>query len=481
MPPVAHLIHKESAAESVGGPFAKDVGGSGEVVAANHLQAHGYLAGAAFRRRRRQQRVTLAWSTSLVSTVTTVAVQALTIPLVYRSLGQDGYAVYASITAAAGLISVLNLGIGGSLVTPIAAAAAEGNKSRQAMLVRAGLTPLILLCLIGASIVIPAVALLPLKLLLGKLGGGGSLDLRLSALIAASVALTAIPLSASDVLRQAFQEIHISNLLGAASNILLCAALLAAAYHARSLAVFVVAFTFPPLLVRVANCWLLISGRRYLLNGHGDFPWRESKLLLGDGFRYLSASFSNVLVYQWPVYWIARVLPPGESAPFAIFIQLVVFPLSFLMGFLRPMWSSAADAHSHADHRWLDSQIRRGRIATGLAGVVAVAIMFLAGQPIVRLWIRQPITMDWQTGGLIGANITVAMWEALHFVLALGLGRLREATGAVFQRAVAFSLAVPLLTALGGSKAVWCGMGCSILLWTAWRLPRLVRREMGLV
>ncbi len=435
------------------------------------------MAGTVVYRQRRQQRVTLAWSTSLVSTVTTVAVQGLTIPLVYRSLGQGGYAAYASITAAVGLIGVLNLGIGGSLVTPIAAAAAEGNKRRQAMLVRAGLTPLIVLCLIGATLVIPAVALLPLKLLLGKLGSAGSLDLRLATLIATLVALLAIPLSATDVLRQAFQETHISNLLGAASNVLLCAALLAAAYHSRALTVFVAAFAFPPLLVRMANCWLLIAGRRYLLDRRGDFPWRESRLLLGDGVRYLSASFSNVLVYQWPVYWIARALPASESAPFAIFIQLVVFPLSFVMGFLRPMWSSAADAHSHADHGWLDSQIRRGRIAIGLAGAVAMAILLLAGQPAVRLWIRQPITMDWQTRGLVGANIMLAMWEALHFVLALGLGRLRQATTAVFQRAAAFSLAVPVLTAIGGPKAVWCGMGCSVLLWSAWRLPRLVRRE----
>ena len=257
----------------------------------------------------------------------------------------------------------------------------------------------------------------------------------------------------------------------------MCAALLAAAYHARALTTFVAAFTLPPLLVRIANCWLLFAERRYLLAGRGDFPWQESRLLLGDGVRYLSASFSNVLVYQWPVYWIARALPARESAPFAILIQLLVFPLSFVLGFLRPMWSSTADAHSHADHSWLDAQIGKARVAIGFAGMGALAAMLLIGQSLVRLWIRQPITMDWQTRGLIGVNIMLAMWEALHFMLALGLGHLKQATTAVFQRAIVFALAVPVLTELGGAKAVWCGMGCSILLWTAWRLPRLLNRE----
>ena len=155
----------------------------------------------------------------------------------------------------------------------------------------------------------------------------------------------------------------------------------------------------PPLVVRIANWGLLFGGRRYLLQSRGDFRWRESWTLLGDGIRYLSSSFSYVLVYQWPVYWIARVLPASESAPFAICMQVVVLSLSFTLGFLRPMWSSTADAQSRGDHAWLDGQMRRGRLTIFLAGVGVLATMLLVGQQMVRVWIRQPITMDWQIRG----------------------------------------------------------------------------------
>jgi len=107
-----------------------------------------------------------------------------------------------------------------------------------------------------------------------------------------------------------------------------------------------------------------------------------------------------------------------------------------------------------------------------LLGIGLLAAMLLAGQQLVRLWIRQPFTMDWQVRGLIGLLILLGTWEQFYFLLALGLGQLKEATAAVFQRAVAFALVVPLLSAFGGPKALWCGMCCSILLWTAWRLPR---------
>src|SRR5208283_4166291 len=131
-------------------------------------QAARHLAGAVTHRRQRQQRMVWAWSTSLLSKVVTIGVQLLAVPLVYRALGQGGYAAYAAVTAAAGLIGVLNLGMGGSLVTPIAEAAARSDEREQAMLVQAGLGPLVLVCLFGLVAVIPVVAFVPLSTLFGR-------------------------------------------------------------------------------------------------------------------------------------------------------------------------------------------------------------------------------------------------------------------------------------------------------------------------
>jgi hypothetical protein len=81
----------------------------------------------------------------------------------------------------------------------------------------------------------------------------------------------------------------------------------------------------------------------------------------------------------------------------------------------------------------------------------------------------------------MGAYLLLAIWEQFHFYMALGFGRLREAAMAQFQRAAGFALAMPLLAMIGGVYAVWCGMCCSILFWTAWRLPKLLRMESKVV
>ena len=430
-------------------------------------------------RHHRQKRIKLAWGTSLVSKVATIGVQVLAVPLVYRALGQGGYAAYAAVTASAGLIGVLNLGIGGSLVTPIAEAAAKRDERRQTVLVQAGLVPLFLLCVVGSIAVIPIVAFVPLSTLFGRVAATASPDLRVAALIAVSATLAAIPLASVSFLRQAYQELHISNLISAGANLLLLAALLVIAKRSTAVAVFVAAFVLIPLTANALNFGLLFGERPFLLRLDGKTVWEHSRHLLADGIRYVSASFSNVLVYQWPVYWIVRSLPASASSTFAICVQGTILPIGFVLGFFQPLWSSTADAMARADHDWVDRQMRRGRAITMAFGFCAFLTMLLFGERLLHLWLRKPITLDWPVRGLMGAYISLAVWESFHFITALGMGRLREATMAVFQRAIGFAVAVPVLTMIGGAKALWCGMCCSILFWTAWRLPKLLHVQLA--
>lgn len=411
----------------------------------------------------------------MVSKVTNVAVQLLAVPLVYRALGQSGYAAYAAITASAGLIAALNLGIGGSLVTPIAEASARSDEDRETLLVQAGLAPLVLLCLLGAIAAIPIVSIMSLRSLYGNAGTLPAADLRTAAVIAVAATLATVPVSAITFLRQAYQELHISNLIGAVSNLLLCIGLVLAARHSTAVTVFVSTFLLIPLVANIFNLGLLLSQRPYLLYSKGMRIWHESRHLLSDGLRFLGASFSSVLLYQWPVYWIARSMPTSTSSWFAICMQLVLLPLASIAGLLQPLWPSTADAIARSDHDWLHKNRRKWRLTVVATGGTAFLVLAVFGQWILQVWLRKPLALDWQTRSLMGAYLFLAIWEYYNFALALGFGRLREAGGAVFQRSVAFAVAVPLLTLTGDTRLLWAGMCCSVLFWTAWRLPRLLR------
>ncbi|MGA3264799.1 MAG: hypothetical protein ABSC47_12240 [Terracidiphilus sp.] len=446
---------------------------------ANDPQAQGHLAWTIGHRRHRQKRMNLAWGTSLLSKIITIGVQVLALPLVYRALGESGFAAYAAVTASASMLSVLNLGIGGSLVTPLAESVARQDERQQAVLFQAGLGPLMLACLLGAIVSIPTVAFLPLSTLFGRVGATGSWDLRVAALIAVSVTLVTIPLNAVGYLRQAYQEMHFTNLIGAGFNILLLIALLVAARRLTAVAVFVAIAVLIPLGCAALNFVLLILKRPFLLRSQGRIAWEDRRRLLADGIRFLGAAFAPAFIFQWPVYWIARTMPASTSSLFAICIQAIVLPLGFVYGYIWPLWPSTADALARADHHWLDSQIRRGRALIVTIGCCAFFTYLFFGEQLLHLWLRKPLTLDWPVRGLMGVYILLAIWEQFHYIVALGFGRLRQATAAQFQRAVGFALTVPLLTMVGGVRALWCGLCCSILFWSAWRLPRLLQENRG--
>lgn len=426
-------------------------------------------------RRHRRRRLTLAWGASLLSKAMTFGVQFLAVPIVYHVLGQTGYAAYAAVTASAGLILTLNLGIGGSLVTPIARASTEGDKRRQAVLVQAGLYPLIALCLAGALVVIPLVALLPLRVLFGKVGTSGYPGLRTAAILAATVTLATVPLSAVTFLRQAYQEMHITSFIGAVANALLCIGLLFAAKRSISVAVFVGLFVVTPLIAQVVNLGAMLWQRRYLVRPVGTSSWQESRHLIADGIRFVAADFASMLLYQWPVYWIARTLPPSTSSWFAVCMQAVVLQISFAFGLMMPIWPSAADALARGDHEWINSTIKKGRILIVILGSCAFFVMLFLGRTLLDLWLHRAIPLPWPVRGLMGIYVMLAIWEFYHFMLALGFGRLREAATAIFLRSFVYALLLPLLSRVGGLTLVWCAMCCSILFWTAWRLPTLLR------
>jgi O-antigen/teichoic acid export membrane protein len=426
-------------------------------------------------RRERQQRVFWAWGTSVFSKIAATAVQLLAVPLAFRALGEGGYAAYAAVTASAGIFAIMNLGLGGSLVTPLAEAAAKSDERKQSNLVQAGLVPLVLSCLVGLAAALPLAAFLPLHMLLGRIGTPGSMDLRIAVLIAFAATMASIPLSAVQFLRQAYQEIHLTNLFGMVANLYLCVALLLASARSTSVAVFVTIFVLAPPVAYILNFIDMFVRRRYLFCMEEKIDWKESRHLVVDGIRFLGASFSHCLVYQWPVYYIARQLPASVSSQFAICIQAVILMLGVAIGFLQPLWSMTADAVARGDHEWLQKHIRYGRGLIISGGVAVLLVWSFFGETILRLWMRKPLVISWQIRGLMGAYILLALWEYYHFIMAMGFGRLREATTAAFQRALVYAIAMPFLVWIGGVPALWCGLSLSILLWTGWRLPALLQ------
>jgi O-antigen/teichoic acid export membrane protein len=431
-------------------------------------------------RHRRGRRLVSAWLTLVPSKAVTLLVQLIAFPTVYRAIGPVQFAAYAAVTAAVSILGFLNLGMGGALVTPLAQAAADRDRQREARLLGATFIPIGAVAILALCIALPLLWLLPLKALFGVAATTTPPQaLRTAALLACIGTVVAIPLSVTDSARQAYQEMHISNVFGALSNAILCAGLLLTAWLMPTLPAFVAVTALTPVAVRLLNAALLFVRRPYLLAvPRGCGSWPLVRRLAGDGLSYMgAAAIANVLVYQWPVYYMARVRPPLESSTFAVYLQLILLVLSLGVSIAQPLWAAVADATARADRAWVANVVHRARLgalAYGACGLIAFGLMM---NVLLRLWVHRPIHVKPVSCWLAGAYLLLAMWEYVHWPLTLGLGAMRSASHLVFVRAAIFAAFVPF-AARYGQVGIVAWLCASVILVTAWSYPRLLTRAL---
>jgi O-antigen/teichoic acid export membrane protein len=429
-------------------------------------------------RDQRTRRIISAWITLVPSKAVTLIVQIIAIPMVYRAIGPAQFAAYAAVTAAVSILGFLNLGMGGALVTPLAQAAASGDHRQEARLFCATLVPIAAIATVALCITLPGLWFLPLRTLFGLAATTTAPQaLRAGALLACIGTIAAIPLSVIDNARQAYQEMHISNLFGLLTNTLLCVGLVLAAWLRPTLPAFVAVTALSPLAIRLLNAALLFLRRPYLLSARrASGSWLLVRRLAGDGFSYMgAAAIANVLIYQWPVYYMARVRPPLESSTFAVYLQLILLVLSFGMSIAQPLWPAVADAAARGDWVWTAKMLSRARAVAVAYGVSELFMMGFLMNIILRLWLHRPIQMQPVAGWAAGAYVLLATWEYVHWPLALGLGAMRAASGLVFWRAVAFAASVPLLISYG-TVGLMLALCTSVLAISAWLYPLLLAR-----
>jgi len=431
-------------------------------------------------RQHRTRRLVTAWVTLAPSKAITLLVQVIAIPTVYRAIGPAQFAAYAAVTAAVSILGFLNLGMGGALVTPLAQAVADRDHHREAALLGATLIPIAAVAALALCIALPLLWVLPLEALFGVAASTTPPQaLRAAALIACVGTVATVPLSVMDSARQAYQEMHISNLFGTLSNVILCLGLFLTAWFAPTLPAFVAVAALSPLAVRLLNATALFVRRPYLLAARcGRGSWLLVRRLAGDGVSYMgAAAVANVLLYQWPVYYMARVRRPIESSTFAVCLQLVLLVLSFGVSIAQPLWAAVADATARSDRAWIAKVAGRARAAALAYGACGMLALGLIMNVLLRLWLHRPIHVTPIACWLAGAYVLLGTWEYVHWPLCLGLGAMRPASHLVLLRAAVFAALVPL-AARYGQVGIMLSLCASVILITAWSYPRLLTRAL---
>ncbi len=414
------------------------------------------------------------WS-SLLSKGGTAVLQLVSVPVAYDVLGPERFGIFATVQTLMWLIYLSDLGLGQGLTRRIARAHAADDRGAAAVASASAFFPTVLI----ASVILAATAWLV---------GTGSpaaffgpeflpheAELRTS--LQTGLLLFYVMLLTASVarIREGYQEMHVSNLFGAAANLTSAVVLLAGIRRVPEVWYVLVALYGVQALFILADAVQQVARRPWTWPRWRHFSAPLAGVLLLESLALFAVDVAPIVQREGGMFMLGHASGPDAVGLYAVLVQLSFILVGFVNMITRPLFPACAEAAARGDHAWLGTMRRRLTAGFLICTVLGTAFLALAGHRLIDLWMRRNIPLDDMDLALFGVAFCLMVWSQMHGIMLAGCGVLRPA---------AFVLGAETLVVLGlttltagpwGVKGVLGSGIAGMLCFSAWMLPRLLR------
>lgn len=407
---------------------------------------------------RRSQRLTFvsAVLSNGGARVLTAITPFLTVPIVARSLGREGYGAYVVVSSVATLLPVLEFGLGLSLVSALSRTDESDHVGRR----RYTSSAFFLLALLAGAILVVTLAITPFVNWSSLLGVNGVVEpgqtelAVLTVIVAFCIALPAnlIQKVALGVGRSTAPALW--QLL--AAPVIVAAALMVGAFR-PTLVNFIAAVYVTPALVGIAVAFYQWRKRHADLRPRVRDVSRESSLSLARlGLAFLVTSLAVAVAFQTDTLVLSHILGVEKAATYSVAYRISAVAMIVGQGLCLPLWPYFGQLTRDGDVYRLR---RVYAIATGFAisgGLLFAVSYLLFGRTLIRVWVGS----DFQpTQGVLWAMSCLAFVQVLQlpanvYFAAAGHRRMLTAT-AVSMAILNLPLSIILTHRLGQSGPAW--------------------------
>ena len=418
----------------------------------------------------------LAVISSTVSKVFGLALQAIAIPLVLRSLGQHQYELYLLLTAALATIALTQMGAGPGLTQGIAKAHAAGDREKEASLLSGAFRLTGCATLIGGGVIFAAIYLIPTETLFGAAFGNDRVAILSASKVCILVLMTQIFFGVVDSALAGYQEQVLTFVGSAISNIMSIGLLIFVCNRAPTIVkVILVLYGFPTIF-RASNLVVLFLRRPYLLLGLARSCRGVYAVLLNVGMAFWVIQIAGVLEQHSGTYILAHLSSTAATDFFGAAYKALSLAGAVVVIITQPLWPAITDAIAHHDIEWIKrSYARIRRVITIYSTVVAIVI--IAGGP----WIFQRLTHINVPGSsvlfiLLGVYFVANTWTHLFYTAMMGMTVIWQVVVVmILENLLMLILGIVLVPHLGASGMALAYLAASLVL-PVWFLPRLMNR-----
>ncbi len=413
-----------------------------------------------------------AWSVAsgLLFTIVAVTAALISTPWLLHWLGSERFGAYKALTDWMGYLALLDMGIGGALMTRLALRAGQDDAPGVRGTLAAGLQLYlgVTLAMIAGGIVL--VVALPHLIPLEKVS---SYELRAAGLISL-LPLLITPLLAFRLLAEARQRNYLNSLLMTMQSILATGVWLGAAWAGWGLVGQSLALTVAQIPTALILTW----------NGMRAYPgvWSAAP----D-----PAAKKAVRALSWPTFIhsmtdrvgligdnviIALILGPVAVVPFYLTQQLALLAQSQLRGLSNASWAGLVELYSQGQSAILRLRLLELTGTVSGLGVAVLGPIAAYNHHFIRLWVGPSADAGQAVTLIACTNIWLWSIYSLWGWIMLGTGHIRRwvlygIISTIFNitisilGTVAFGLVGPLLGTLTG-----------FLLVNSWALPRVLMK-----
>jgi len=315
------------------------------------------------------------------------------LPVLIRTLGFRDFGVWGAATSLAWLSSLLDLGIGGSLISLLPQAIVAGDKARARQFVAAALFGgcglALVVLVVGGAAVLSAIS-------------GSEASTMLIAVVGLAVN---VPLSMSANIWFGLQRGHVAaGWEFVQTGLTFTSLLLMAALH-ESLAATVAAVYVPMVLVNAMSLAHLFFLYPHLRPRWMSVGAKTMRLVLGKGGILFATTvafsscyvFDNILALHW--------LGPAASGQAAIALRICTTAAGMLAVLTQPLWPSFVEAVSVGDRSWAMHALLRGTATVAILSICGAFLIGIWGGFALRAWLGPdvdfPQDLLWVTGAWV--------------------------------------------------------------------------------
>ena len=390
-------------------------------VAATDGVAHG------LRRRRITRTVVTGFLAKAAMLLPTVAIARIVVPI----FGPERFGVLMTVLSLLALLSVADLGVGGSLVTSISRATGAADYDRVRQLQVNGLAAVSVM----AALVLCAACLLFYSDIGSAVFPASAAAIRAEATQSLAVfgvlfALT-LPLTLISKIQLGLQMGHIANYWQIAAALINFGAGVLLAKQGMSIPWVLSGLMSGTLICGLGNLALHYLRDPRMRPRLGDVSRLEIRTLLRDSSFYLLLQVLFIVAYGVDTLIVARVLGAQRASVYALserLFSIVAVAVAIITG---PLWAAYGEALGAKDLNWTRKVLRLSTIRISAAALLLSMTLVVLLRPLVTLLssgrLSVPLSLAVAMGGwrvleAVGASLSVYMYasQAVRFVLMVG-------------------------------------------------------------